>query len=317
MKNPTTLLITNPKASRVTSATRDLIAHALASVTKLQTAETTHARHAWSLAENAASAGVQLIVAVGGDGTVNEVANGILASGNQTTALGVVPSGGADVFARTIGIPHDTVEAADALVRFLDASMEPTSRSVGFLDDRAFLFNAGIGFDAAIVEAVDKHPKRKRRYGEFYFVMQGFKLFGFTYPKKTAVVELQAETIEGAPFTAHGRMAVLGLSDPYTFLGNRGFRLLPGADSERGLTAFLLQEMPVFRTLRTLARAFPGKHAHIRGVVLSEPLAKATIKCEPELAMQVDGELIGRSAKASLRWEPNALKVCVPSKLLS
>lgn len=309
---PRTLLITNPRASRVTPATRDLIAHALASVTKLETAGTEHAGHARTLARDAAARGVELVVAVGGDGTVNEVANGILDAGGEA-ALAVVPSGGVDVFARTVGIPHDTIEAADALVRFLDAGGTPVPRAVGTLDDRAFLFNAGVGFDAAIVEAVDRHPRRKRRYGDAYFVAQGFKVFLRSYPRKTALLTLSGSDASGASVSATGKLAIVGLSDPYTFLGKRRVRLVPGADPTAGLSVLLLDAMPTMRTLRILARSFRGRHGGMRGVTLLDGLSSFELTTDPAMPAQTDGELVARGERFTFAYRRDAVRVCVPS----
>lgn len=310
MNNPRTLLITNPRASRVTPATRDLIAHALSSVTKLETAETQHAGHARILACDAVGAGAELVVAVGGDGTVNEVVNGLRDAGDHDAALGVVPSGGADVFARTIGIPHDTVEAADALVRFLDAGSEPVLRAIGSLDERAFLFNAGVGFDAAIVEAVGKHPARKRRYQDAYFVLKGITAFA-RYPRKRATITVSGSTSQGEHVEASGRLAIVALSDPYTYLGRLRLRLHPNADPVAGMSVFLLDAMPTVRTLRVLARAFRGKHLGMRGVTVVDGLTAFELSAEPPMPAQTDGELAGHGTRFAFRHHPAALRVCV------
>jgi diacylglycerol kinase family enzyme len=313
MKHPRTLLIVNPRASRVTAATGDLIVHALASVTKLERVATEHAGHARTLARDAAAAGAELVVALGGDGTVNEVANGLIDAGpSAAAALAVVPSGGVDVFARTIGLPHDTIEAADALVRFLDAGDDPVLRAVGMLDDRAFLFNAGLGFDAAIVEAVDRHPRRKRRYGDAYFAFQGFKVFWRSYPRRDAVVTAQGVTRDGAPARAEGKTAIVCLSDPYTYLGSRRVRLCPQADPAAGLSVLVLDAMPTLRTLRILARSFRGKHGRIRGVQILDGLGTLEVTAAPPLASQTDGEQTGIRSRVSIRYLPDAIRVCLP-----
>lgn len=308
---PRTLLITNPRASRATPATRDLIAHALASVTKLESVETTHAAHARALARDAASAGVELLVAVGGDGTVNEIVNGILDVPGASTALGILPSGGADVFARTLGIPHDTIEAADALVRFIEAGTEPTPRAVGRLDGRAFLFNAGVGLDAAIVEAVDRHPARKRRYGEAYFVVLGFRLFFGSYPRRAIRLRVTGVDRSGTPVEAEGKLALVALSDPFTYLGRRPVRLVPNAEPTRGLSVLVLEAMPTVRTLRILARGFRGRHGTMPGVVMLDGLERFEVTCDPALAAQTDGEVAGRRHRFDFAWEPDAIRVCI------
>src|SRR2546421_12322169 len=99
------VLVVNPKATATTAAGRDVLAHALASQVKLEVVETDYRGHALAVSRNATRDGVDLVVAHGGDGTVNEVVNGLLADGPTAAlpALGVVPGGSANVFARALG----------------------------------------------------------------------------------------------------------------------------------------------------------------------------------------------------------------------
>ncbi|HEY3480000.1 MAG TPA: diacylglycerol kinase family protein, partial [Streptomyces sp.] len=148
------LLVMNPKATSTTERTREVLAHALAGELDTEIGETGYRGHAVELARAAAEDGVDLVVALGGDGTVNEVVNGILTAripeGGKLPDLGVVPGGSTNVFARALGLPNDPVEATGVL---LDAIHEGRRRpvSMGLADDRYFTFTAGYGFDAAVV----------------------------------------------------------------------------------------------------------------------------------------------------------------------
>src|SRR5262245_43901699 len=113
------LLVVNPKATTTSERTRDVLTHALANSLKLEVAATQYRGHAGDLARQAVSDGsVDVVVALGGDGTVNEVVNGLLAHGpsERVPQLAVVPGGSTNVFARALGLPNDAVEATGALL---------------------------------------------------------------------------------------------------------------------------------------------------------------------------------------------------------
>jgi diacylglycerol kinase family enzyme len=156
------VLIVNPKATSTTPGGRDVLAHALASQVKLEVVETDYRGHAMAMAVAAARDGIDLVVAHGGDGTVNEVVNGLLADSDGDPAslghapmLGVVPGGSANVFARALGVSYDPVEATHHLLHAIE---DGRTRQVGLglADGHWFTFNAGLGWDADVVASVAK-----------------------------------------------------------------------------------------------------------------------------------------------------------------
>ena len=116
------LLIVNPRATTTTARTRDVIAHAFASSIDLDVASTTHRLHATDLARQGRRDGMDVVLALGGDGTVNEIVNGLLSDGpgRDVPVLGTIPGGSANVFARSIGLPDDAVEATGVLLEALE-----------------------------------------------------------------------------------------------------------------------------------------------------------------------------------------------------
>src|ERR1041385_4004273 len=126
------LLVVNPAATTTSARTRDVLTHALASEMKLEAVTTEYRGHARDLGRQAAdSEDIDLVVALGGDGTVNEVVNGLLQNGPDRARLprlAVVPGGSTNVFARALGLPNDAVEATGVL---LDALREERERTVG------------------------------------------------------------------------------------------------------------------------------------------------------------------------------------------
>ena len=156
------LLVVNPAATTTSARTREVLASALEAELKLEVAHTRHRGHAAELAREARDDGLDLVVVLGGDGTVNEVVNGLLTdrSHEQVPDLAVVPGGGTNVFTRALGVPRDPVEATGAL---LDALRENRRRSIGLglAGDRWFTFNAGMGWDAEVVARVDRRRRSR------------------------------------------------------------------------------------------------------------------------------------------------------------
>ncbi len=115
----------NPNATATTPRSRDVLVRALGSELKLDVAVTRRRGHATALADAARRDGLDLVISLGGDGTVNEVVNGLLRAGpDPQTALGVVPAGDGNVLARTLDIPLDPVEATSALLDGLRGAIE-------------------------------------------------------------------------------------------------------------------------------------------------------------------------------------------------
>ncbi len=155
----------NPAATTTSARTREVLASALEADLKLEVAHTRHRGHAAELAAEARADGLDLVVVLGGDGTVNEVVNGLLAGGDPADVpdvpdLAVVPGGGTNVFSRALGLPRDPVEATGAV---LDALREHRRRSIGLglAGDRWFTFNAGMGWDAEVVARVDRRRRAR------------------------------------------------------------------------------------------------------------------------------------------------------------
>src|SRR6476620_5597248 len=160
------LLVVNASASSVTARGRVVIQKALSADHSVTMAETKRRGHAMRLAQGAANDGIDVVVCLGGDGTLNEVANGVAGT---ATALAPLPGGSTNVFARTIGYPNDPIEATGVLVGAL-ARRQIRRVGVGRVNGRAFLFHTGVGFDAAVVAAVEERGELKRWAGHPLFM---------------------------------------------------------------------------------------------------------------------------------------------------
>ncbi|MFN2538358.1 MAG: diacylglycerol kinase family protein [Mycobacteriales bacterium] len=300
------LLVVNPKATTTTARARDVLAHALASEVKLDVAETTHRGHATELATQAARDGLDVVVALGGDGTVNEVANGLLHEGPQPglPALGVVPAGSTNVFARALGMPNNAVEATSQLLEALLVDRRRTI-GLGLADDRYFTFNAGLGIDAGAVRRVERARGKGRTATQPLYVRAAVKEH-FLGPRHLLTLDLPGgESVRLA-------LALICAVDPWTYLGNRPVRPCPDASFDTGLDLFGLTKARAPIMLRHLTQLLARDgHPHGKRVVLLHDLPGFTLTADGPLPFQLDGEELGDRESVVLRSVPHALDVIV------
>src|SRR5205823_8218093 len=160
-------------ATTVSDRLKNLVVYALQSRYEVEAVDTEEREHATQLCRKAAREGYDVVVAFGGDGTVNEAANGLRGSDTPLTAL---PGGSTNVWCRLLGIPNDVVDATEHLLRIAD-HFEPRRVDTGLMNGRRFTFASGIGLDASVVERVDRHPKLKARLGEYFFTYSALATF--------------------------------------------------------------------------------------------------------------------------------------------
>src|SRR5687768_2525420 len=230
------VLVVNSTASAVTAENRLAVERSLGEDHELTVVETTERGHARRVAAEAVADGQDAVVVFAGDGTLNEAANGLAGS---STALGVLPGGSTNVFARTIGMTNDAVEATRELL----AAMAAGSRKrvgLGSVNGRYFLFHVGLGFDAAVVEQVEKRGSLKRYAGHPLFVYAAFATWFRHFDRSRPRFSITA----GDTVVDDGYFAIVQKTNPYTFLGNIPFDTAPAAGFGTGLS------LVCFRTLR-------------------------------------------------------------------
>jgi diacylglycerol kinase family enzyme len=187
------LVIINPVATKMSERVRSLVVYALQGRYEVTTRLTDAKGHAIDLCREAAASGYDVVCAFGGDGTVNEAANGLAGT---ATALTVLPGGSNNVVAKLLGIPTDLVDATEHILQLADR-WEPRVVDLGIVNGRYFTFAAGMGLDASVVERVDRNPALKKRFGPFYFVECAIVTFLRKYvvdPPRLAV-EVDGRTI--------------------------------------------------------------------------------------------------------------------------
>jgi diacylglycerol kinase family enzyme len=303
------LLVVNPQATATTAAGRDVLAHALASDVKLEVVQTTYRGHATDAAAQAAADGVDLVVAHGGDGTVNEVVNGLMRGeaddAEAVPILGVVPGGSANVFARALGLPRDPVEATHHLLQAIEGGR---SRLIGLgrANDRWFTFNAGVGWDAEVVAAVDGR-RRKQASPALYtrITLASYGRQALRGPKLT--VELPGEDpVDGV------RLAFVCNTDPWTYLGGKPIRLLPNCTFDAGLSLFALRSLATPTVLRHVGQVLRGAHQpHGRHLLTRDDLPRIRVTSDRTVRFQVDGDLVGEGESVVFTSAPDALRVAV------
>jgi diacylglycerol kinase family enzyme len=303
------LLLVNTSASSVTARGRVVIQKALSADHDLRVVETGRRGHATRLALGAAADGVDVVVALGGDGTLNEAANGL--AGTET-ALAVLPGGSTNVFARTIGLVNDPIEATGQL---LAALARPTSiRRIGLasLNGRYFLFNAGVGFDAAVISQVERWSGLKRWAGHPLFVYAAFATWSRHYDRTAPQV---AVSFPDGTTIGDGYFVLALNSDPYTFLGNRPLHLAPEATLDRGLSLLTFRTMSFVPFLRIVGSALGyGRpvRQHRRLDVRTDLTAFTVRALHGPLAAQVDGDPVGELDEAVFAHEPDVLRLVMP-----
>ena len=301
------LLIVNATASSVTARSRVIIQKALGADHDLEVVETSRRGHAARLARGAAAEGVEVVAVLAGDGTLNEAADGLVGT---DTAIAPLPGGSTNVYARSLGIPDDPVEAAGEL---LDALDRKSFRRIGLgrIGDRHFLFHCGVGFDAAVVEAVERRAAFKRYAAHPLFVMAAFDTWLRTYDHshgRFSVTFPDGETVPDATFL------IISKVSPYTYLGHRPITVAPAATLDSALSFTVIRARHTPSILSIAARAFLSTKAlhRQRDVVQRDQITAATISSEEPFPYQVDGDYLGDVRRLDIAFVPDALTLVAP-----
>jgi diacylglycerol kinase family enzyme len=299
------LIIVNPYASTVSDRLRHLVVYALQGRFEVDAVDTQTRGHAVELCREAAHEGYDVVVAFGGDGTVNEAANGLLGS---PTPLCCLPGGSANVFGKMIGIPGDLVDATEHLLAMAD-DWRPRRVDLGVVNGRGFTFASGLGLDASVVERVDANPRKKARLGAYYFTWVAVTTFARRYlvsPPRLQVL-LDERTLEGVT-------AIVQNGSPFTYFQNRPIEIAEGAALDsRSLSAGVLHRatpvsMPFIAWRAFSSRARVTRHRQVTGL---EDLSELTVRSADgrPLPLQVDGDYIGEVQEARYSILPAALNV--------
>jgi diacylglycerol kinase family enzyme len=298
------LLVANVNAQTVTPRKVSVIERALSSEFKVELVHTERGGHGIDVARRGIQEGFDLIVAMGGDGTVNEVANGLAGS---RVPMGIIPGGGTNVLARSLGIPTDPIEATGHLLAHRDR--QPRRVPLGRAGERYFTFSCGVGLDGAIVRRVERRQLLKKTVGESYYIWTALSTLLFRYDRRSPRIRLRwgpdlAMTHE-AVF-----LAICQKTSPYTYLGNRPMRICPQADLDLGLDLLAIDSMRTLFVFRTAARTLgAARHTGSRHVVYLHDQPRIGIECDGPMPVQADGEYVGERDALILEAVPDSLSL--------
>ena len=306
------LVVTNPAARRTKPHLSRWVADRLSDVAKVSVVATTHRHHASQIAVDAAERGVDVVVALGGDGTVNEVLQGIAGT---PTGLAVLPGGSTNVYGRILGLPRSLTGATSILYQALK---EHRSRQVpaGRANDRWFAFCAGFGFDADVVREVEWHPRMKRYLGQMSFLIHGLQA-----RKRAEDVRIR---IEAGPARPKGRQrgalkheqtvgaAVICNADPYTYFGPLASRMCPEATLDRGLDVSALTDVSVPALLATMRKALTGRDVRdLDWVTAWHDREWYELTADRAIPVHTDGDPAGTTTRLRVEAVPDAIRLII------
>jgi diacylglycerol kinase family enzyme len=299
------LMIVNPYATTVSDRLKNLVVYALRGRYQVDAIDTEARNHATELCREAAQEGYDVVVAFGGDGTVNEAANGLAGS---DTPLSCLPGGRTNVYCRMLGIPTDVVDATEHLLRIAD-DWRPRRVDLARVNDRYFVFSAGVGLDASVVQRVDAHPRLKARLGEWYYTWTGIQTFTRRYLIRPPRVEvaLGDERVTGVT-------AIVQNAAPYTFFDNIPVHMAEGAELDSGDLAGVVLERAspidiptiIWRALSRRARLV--RHRRVHAFTAVRGLRVRSLD-DRSLPLQVDGDYIGEVQEAVFSVTPHGIAV--------
>jgi diacylglycerol kinase family enzyme len=299
------LVIVNPYATTMSDRVKSLVVYALQGRYDVQAVDTQAKGHAIELCREAAHEGYDVVVAFGGDGTVNEAANGLVGSPTPLTCL---PGGATNVYCRMLGIPNDVVDATEHLLRLAD-NWEEKRVDLGRLGDRRFTFSAGMGLDASVVERVDSNPRLKSRFGPWYFAHSAVRTFLARYVVRPPRmdVEVDGQTVRGVSVFVQNGTA-------YTYFQTTPIQIATGSSLDSGtlsgavLTRASPIDVPTVAFRAVSQRAEVGKHRRVEPFSGVSEVRIRSVDGRP-VPVHVDGDHISDEVEVTFAVEPKALRI--------
>jgi diacylglycerol kinase family enzyme len=304
------MLVVNPKATATTERQRDILTRALGSDLKVDLAQTTHRGHAIEYARQAVEQGVEVVVVLGGDGTINEVVNGLLGDGPSTAAspecpaLAVVPGGSTNVFSRALGVARDPMVATSEL---LDALRSGRSRRIGLgrVDQRWFTFTAGMGIDADAVRRVElARAKGRRATPSLYTRCTVRALLAMDRRHGPLTLEIPGEEPETGLF-----LGIAANTAPWTYFRSKPIVLTRDVTFDTGLDLVAINRMGLVGTLWSASGMLTPEGIRGRRARVFRNIPEFRLVSETPIHLQVDGDYIGEREAATFKAVPNALRV--------
>jgi diacylglycerol kinase family enzyme len=305
------LIIVNPYATTVSDRLKNLVVYALQGRYDVEAVLTEAQHHATEIGREACEGGYDIVVAFGGDGTLNEVANGLAGT---DVPVSVLPGGSTNVVARTLGIPNDVVDATEHLLGLAD-DFRPRRVDLGVANRRRFVFACGAGLDATAAKTVDSHPRMKARGGRWYYTWAAVSGFYGRYLRDPIRMRMQ---VDGS--TVEGVTAIAQNSDPFSYFGSQPLHICENAELDNGALSVAMLRRAAQRDVPTLAARvlMTSMHTprhrqiqHFDGVVECrvESVSRDRRGSIRPFPVQVDGDYIGDHGELDVSIEPAALAI--------
>lgn len=299
------LVIVNPYATAVSDRLKGVVLSALAGRYDVQAVDTQRRDHATDICRQAAHEGYDVVAAFGGDGTVNEAANGLAGS---ETPLTVLPGGATNALGKMLGIPGDIIDATEHLLGLAD-DWRPRRIDLPTVNGRCFTFCSGYGLDASVVKRVDAQPRLKHALRQYYFAYSAVATFLRHYVRNPPRIDLE---VGGR--SLRGVTAIVQNGDPFTYFDEHPLHVAEGATLDGGTVAGVILHRAGPVDIPTVAlRLFVGRlrladHKRIDMFRDATELRMSSVDGRP-IPLQVDGDHIGDVTEAVYAMRPGALAV--------
>ncbi len=313
------ILIVNPHATSMSETVCELAVRSLAGLVDVRVEPTKYRGHAWELA---AAAHGELVIVLGGDGSINEVVNGVMSRGEdqgrdgakgadgvkgaEPPLIAVIPGGGGNVFAQALGLPADA-GAAIRRVRDVIAAQSYRTIGLGLAGDRYFTFSAGLGMDAEVVREVDRLRAAGRRESASLFLRTMVRHY---YRTDRRIPSLTVER-DGQPPITDLFLTIITNRSPWTYFRSRPVLPVPHPDFNSGLDLLAMRQVRLTTIFYLVSQMLWVRHRppRARDVLAVHGAESLTVRSARPIALQVDGEYLGEIEAIKFQFVPRALRV--------
>jgi diacylglycerol kinase family enzyme len=301
------ILIVNPHATSISGPVCDLVVHSLAGLVDVRVEKTRYRGHARELA--AAACG-ELVIVLGGDGSINEVVNGVMSQhdgGLEPPLIAVIPGGGGNVFAQALGLPAD---AAGAIRKVRDVIAAQSYRTIGLglAGDRYFTFSAGLGMDAEVVHEVDRLRAAGRRESPSLFLRTIVRHYYRGMDRRIPALTMERD---GQPPTKDLFLTIITNRSPWTYFRHRAVLPVPHPDFSSGLDVLAMRQVRLTTIFYLVSQMMwiRRRPPRARDVLTVHGAESLSVRAERPIAFQVDGEYLGEIRAIKFQFVPRALRV--------